>query len=167
MRLLGRLILAALGLVLAVPCGALALAVGAIGDPALRDLGAALGVAGAAAILDALAAGMPETGWALARGALLAVLVLVALPPGVAALVGELVGTRRAAWYGGVGGALSAALPWLARTRGPGHDALPAEARLTVLLFVAGAASGLAYWIVAGRSAGPGAGGVAPVPPRP
>jgi hypothetical protein len=49
-------------------------------------------------------------------------------------------------------GALTAALPWLARSR-VSDVALAAEGRITALLFLAGAASGLVYWLVAGRSA--------------
>jgi hypothetical protein len=54
-------------------------------------------------------------------------------------------------------------VPWLARgfTRtGAGAEALALEARITAVLFLTGAASGLVYWLIAGRHHG------AALPPR-
>jgi hypothetical protein len=75
------------------------------------------------------------------------------MPPIFVALVGEIAGIRSFIWYGFGTGALTAIIPWI--SRGESVDAIPgAEARLTMLLFLAGAAAGLTYWLVAGRSAG-------------
>lgn len=155
MRLLGRLILGALALVLALPCGALALIIGVLADPGLSGVAAVLGVAGLEAFFDAMASGLPDaTALALASAAAWGLFLLVALPPTLAGLVGELFRVSRLAWYGGASGALTAALPWFVRPGRVSTTALAAEGRVTALLFVAGAVSGLVYWMVAGRSAG-------------
>jgi hypothetical protein len=160
MRLLGRLVLGALALALALPCGVLALAIGVLADPGLSAVAAVLGVAGLEAVFDAMGSGLPDaTGLALASMAAWALFILVALPPTLAALVGEVFRLGRLAWYGGASGALSAALPWVLRPgvpriSGAPPAALVAEGRVTALLFVTGAVSGLVYWMVAGRSAG-------------
>jgi len=152
-RLLARLVLLVVGLSLAVPAGAVALAVGAALEPSAHGLAAAIG----AALIDAVLADAHGAGATAGRMALglwaLAGLVLVA-PPALAALVGEAAGLRSFAWYGGVSGALTAALPWLLRARDGVVSASAAEGRLTALLFVAGAVAGLTYWLVSGRSAG-------------
>jgi hypothetical protein len=59
-------------------------------------------------------------------------------------------------WYGFGCGALTAALPWLSHgsERLAEANVLGAEGRITALLFLTGAVAGLAYSLVAGRSAG-------------
>jgi hypothetical protein len=155
MRLLGRLILLTVGLAMAIPFGFLALLVGVTLDPAARDLLGSLGLAGVEAIVSDLAEGGPAGAESLS---LLVefwagFMTLVVAPPAFAALVGEVAGWRSFAWYGAAAGALAAALPWLSSSR-VAEAALPAEGRITALLFLAGAVSGLAYWLLAGRSAG-------------
>ncbi len=157
MSYLGRIVLFCLGLLFAIPAGLVALAVGMLVEPAARELVAELGIAGIDAFLSDFwadggsefeAAGLIAGLWALSA-------TLLVLPPTFVALVGEVVGLRSFIWYGFGTGLLTAALPWLGR--GIGHwegAALGAEARLTVLLFLTGAAAGLTYWLVAGRSAG-------------
>ncbi len=173
MRALGRLILGAFALLLALPCGVLALTVGVLADPGLSGVAAVLGIAGITAFLDAASSGLPDAAaLALASAVAWGLLVLVALPPTLAALVGELCRLRRLAWYGGASGALTAALPWFVRPGSGAAATLMAEGRVTALLFVTGAISGLVYWMVAGRSAGrltPGVGGgdVPSSPPSP
>jgi hypothetical protein len=157
-RFFGRAFLFLLGLVFAIPAGLLTLAVGVVIEPAARELLAALGVAGYEALLsDLWQDGVPDYDvggvvvglWALSS----AVLVL---PPALVALVGEVAGLRSFVWYGFAAGALTAALPWLSRDGGQWTEsaALGAEGRITTLLFLTGAAAGLTYWLVAGRSAG-------------
>lgn len=158
MRFLGRLVLAALGLVLAIPAGAGALSLLLVVDPTAQGwlLGGAL--AGLDAALPDLAAGLaPETMLIALAGLAQALFVLLVLPPFLVALVGETLGWRGLSWYGGACGLLTAALPWLVRgAPRPGGPAerLAAEAHLTAILFLAGAAAGLVYWLVAGRRAG-------------
>jgi hypothetical protein len=155
MRFLGRFLLLAIGLGLAIPFGFLALLVGVMLDPAARDLLGTLSLAS----VEAIVADLAEGGLADAESLSLFVelwaglTTLVVAPPTFAALVGEVAGWRSFAWYGGAAGALAAALPWLARSR-MAEAALPAEGRITGLLFLAGAVSGLVYWLVAGHSAG-------------
>jgi hypothetical protein len=59
-------------------------------------------------------------------------------------------------WYAGGAGAVTALLPWLGRARVGrfAEAALQAEGRITALLFLTGATTGLVYWAIAGRSAG-------------
>ncbi|HEY7382889.1 MAG TPA: hypothetical protein VH743_04395 [Beijerinckiaceae bacterium] len=158
MRFFGRILLLIFGLFLAVPTGLLVLLIGVSVEPAAQDLLATLGLAGLDAVYseiwrggtpDVVAADLIVGAWAVSTTILL-------LPPALVAVVGEAIGARSFVWYGFGCGALTAALPWLVRGSGPlpaSHPALGAEARLTALLFLAGAASGLTYWLVAGRSA--------------
>lgn len=154
--MLGRLLLAAFALTLAIPAGALALAAGALLDPAFRDAFGRLGLVGLVAGLSDLAQGLPPDIAVLAALAFAQALgLLLILPPTLAALIGETLGLRSLVWYGGATGGLMALLPWLARgAPSPSAGATGTEARLTVLLLLAGAAAGLVYWLIAGRSAG-------------
>ena len=158
MRLLGRAVLFLFGLFLAIPAGLLVLSIGIAVEPAAQDLLAALGVAGLDAVwsdfwrddVDALATeGFLVGLWTLSAA-------LFVLPPTFVALTGEVLGIRSFVWYGFGCGALTAALPWLRRGSAQWNEsgALGAEGRITALLFLAGAAAGLTYWLVAGRSAG-------------
>lgn len=154
MRVLGRLLLLPIGLGLAVPFGFLALLIGLAFDPTARELLGAIGLASAEAIFADLAGGLPDAqAFSTVLDLWAGLLALLVLPPAFAALVGEVAGWRSAAWYGGAAGALTAGLPWLTRSRMT-EAALPAEGRITALLFLTGAVSGLIYWLVAGRSAG-------------
>ena len=156
---LARILLATLGLLMALPVGALALIGGVLLDPALRQAFSRLGLAGGLAGLADLAAGLPPDTATLMLAALAQLLaLLVVLPPVLTVLIGELFGLRSALWYGGVCAALTAALPWLARGAAlpPAGPAAAAEARLSLLLLATGAASGLTCWLIAGRSAGAG-----------
>lgn len=82
--------------------------------------------------------------------------MLVCLPPAIVGLSGAMLRARGILWYGAGCGILTAALPWLARgaVRPGAPGFVAAEARLTLVLFVAGASSGLVYWLIAGRRAG-------------
>jgi hypothetical protein len=159
-RFVGRVFLYVFGLVLAIPAGLAMFAIGLAVEPAAQELVAALGMAGFEDLLsDLWDEGLSETApgtlflqlWALSA-------VLFVLPPALVALVGEIAGTRSFVWYGFGCGALMAALPWLSRggERLGGGQVLGAEGRITALLFLTGAAAGLTYWLVAGRSAGAG-----------
>ncbi|KAB1075590.1 hypothetical protein [Methylobacterium planeticum] len=161
MRVLGRLLLLCLALVLAVPAGALMLGLALVLDPAAQAWLAGGALAGLDATLSDLAAGMaPETMLLALAGIAQALAVLLVAPPVLVALVGETLRLRTLAWYAGGAGLLSAALPWLARGgAGPGGaERLAAEGHLSAILFLAGAAAGLVYWLVAGRSAAEPAG---------
>ncbi|AWN51351.1 hypothetical protein [Methylobacterium sp. 17Sr1-1] len=161
---LGRLLAVATALLMAVACGAVALGVGVVMDPVLRDLMGALGLSGLEAVLSDLAEGyapdpaMVEGAVSLGR----AVLLLVAVPPALNAVVGEVLGWRSLVWYGGATGLLTALLPWLMRGgAGPARAEIGAgieagEGRVTAILFCAGGVAGLVYWLGAGRFAGRG-----------
>lgn len=157
---LGRLLAVATALLMAVACGAIALGVGVALDPALRELLGALGLSGLEAVLSDLAEGYaPDPG--MIEGAVSlgrAVLLLVAVPPALNAVVGEVLGWRSLAWYGGATGLLTALLPWLMRGgAGPAAAGIGAgEGRVTAILFCAGGIAGLVYWLGAGRFAGRG-----------
>jgi hypothetical protein len=153
---LGRLVLWLVGLVLAIPAGAIALALGVLNEPAARETIARLGLAAFEAIFTiAAAGGDPDRViesllvgfWTLST-------VLVVAPVTLVSAVGEIAGARPFLLYGGATALLTAAIPWLARGGTGDAAALSAEGRLTAVLFVTGAAAGLVYWAVSGRSAG-------------
>jgi hypothetical protein len=155
---LGRFFLFGLGLLLAIPAGLMALAVGVVIEPAARELITVLGAAGVETFLSDLWQDSPAEFvtwdvflrlWALSA-------TLLVLPPTLVALIGEIAGIRSFVWYGFATGSLTAVLPWLGREseRWAESGAFGAEARITTLLFLTGAAAGLTYWLVAGRSAG-------------
>jgi hypothetical protein len=157
MRLLARLFLLVLGLAVAVPFGAVTLAAGLTADPAARDLLGALGLAGVESFMSDLLEGVPpDEATAYVTALSMGLFALLVAPPTLVALVGEILGVRSFVWYGGATGALTAGLPWIARARQTAgvSPALQAESRIMALLFLAGAVSGLGYWLVAGRSAG-------------
>jgi hypothetical protein len=160
MRLIGRLFLAVLGLVIAIPFGAVALAIGVALEPAARELAGTLGFATLWSILGDLAAGdMPdERAVALFAAFYTAVFAILVAPPALIAIIGEVLGWRAFLWYAVGTGAVTAALPWAGRARGglsrSSEAALQAEGRITLILFVTGAVTGCAYWLIAGRSAG-------------
>jgi NADH:ubiquinone oxidoreductase subunit 6 (subunit J) len=78
---------------------------------------------------------------------------LLIAPPLFIALISEVIGARRALWYAGATGLLTAAVPWL--LRGSPRMASPAELHVSLVLGLTGAVAGLVYWMIAGRSAGP------------
>lgn len=161
MGVLGRWLLAGFGLMLAIPAGALVLGAGALLDPVSREMVGSLGLVGFLSGLSDLASGLPPDVLVAAFAAFARALgVLLVLPPVAAAVIGETFGWRSAAWYGGASGAATALLPLVARggVRPPaGSGALAAEGRVLAILFLTGAASGLVYWLIAGRDAGRGA----------
>lgn len=166
MRLVGRLFLLVLGLAVAIPFGTVALAIGVALEPAAREIAGTLGFATLWSIFSDLAAGEPpdERAVALFTAFSTAVFALLVAPPALVAVIGEVLGWRAFLWYSVATGAATAALPWAGRARGGlsrfSDTALAAEGRLTLILFVTGAVTGVVYWLVAGR----GAGGARPVP---
>ncbi|MER2250985.1 hypothetical protein ABS772_13775 [Methylorubrum podarium] len=158
MRLLGRLLLAAFALILAIPAGALTLAAGVLLDPSFRETLGRLGLVGLLSGLSDLAQGLPPDMAAMAVILFAQALgLLLILPPTLAALVGETLRLRSPVWYGGATGLSTALLPWLVRGGPPpaaGSAAAGAEARLAAILLAAGAVSGFVYWLIAGRSVG-------------
>ncbi len=160
MRLVGRVLLLALGLALAIPFGVVTLAIGVGLEPAARELVGALGLATLWQILADLVAGEAPDARAVALFTAFAtgVFAILIAPPTLVAAIGEVLGWRALLWYAGGSGALTALLPWLGRARSGmarvTEAALRAEGRITLILFLTGAASGLVYWAIAGRSAG-------------
>lgn len=158
MRLLGHLFVAALALVLAIPCGAAILVLGAMLDPETSAALSRLGLVGLFAGLTDLASGIgPETLLFALAAIARALFVLLVVPPVLVAILGTVLHWRAATWYGAGTGLLTACLPWLARglsRPGTGSEALALEGRITAVLFLTGAASGLVYWLIAGRHSG-------------
>ncbi len=156
MRFLGRLILLILGLIFAIPAGALTLALGIFSEPAAQQLVALIGTA----VFDLLFAeamqnGDPDVVIAeFALGFAFVSLVLLVVPITFVAISGEVTGTRSVIFYGLVTGLITAAIPWLMRGGFVETPALEAEWRITALLFVTGAVAGFVYWLITGRSAG-------------
>ncbi|WP_407525042.1 hypothetical protein [Methylobacterium oryzisoli] len=156
MRWIGRLLVVAFALCVAIPCGAAMLGLGALLDPALRDLAGTLGLAAIEAILAELAAGYPPDPGMLdaVLTAGRALVLLVVVPPTLNAVVGEVLRWRSLAWYGGATGFLTALLPWLMRGAPQAGPAAAAEGRITAILFLTGGVAGLVYWLLAGRWTG-------------
>ncbi|MGU3285888.1 hypothetical protein [Methylobacterium mesophilicum] len=161
MHLLGRLILGAFALLLAVPAGAGILVLALLIDPSANAWLTGGALAGVDMALSDLSAGLPpEALVLLVAGLAQALFVLLFVPPALVGFAGEVFGRRGLLWYGAGIGILTAALPWLARggvrpaAAGADPGLLAAEARLTLILFVVGAGAGLVYWLVAGRGAG-------------
>jgi hypothetical protein len=160
MRLVGRAFLLVLGLALAIPVGLVTLAIGVAVEPAARELVGTLGFATLWSILVDLFSGEApdERAVALFTAFATGVSALLIAPPTLIAIVGEVLGWRALLWYAGGSGALTAMLPWIGRARSGlarvAESALAAEGRITLILFLTGAASGLVYWAIAGRSAG-------------
>lgn len=154
MRFLGRLFIGSLALLLAIACGTAILGLGMMLDPVSREVLGRLGLVGLFSGLNDLASGIgPETLlFALAAFAR-ALFVLLVVPPVLVAVLGEALNWRSAPWYGAGTGFLTALVPWLARgaARSGGTQALVLEGRITAILFLTGAASGLVYWLIAGR----------------
>ncbi len=162
MHALGRLFLGAFALLLAVPAGFAVLALALVVDPTAQAWLTGGALAGLDMAVSDISAGLPpEALGLLIAGLAKALFVLLVVPPAVIGLGGEILGRRGLLWYGAGCGALTAALPWLARGASRSGDAraeptlMAAEARLTLILFVAGACAGLVYWLIAGRGAGP------------
>ena len=156
MHALGRLLFWIVGLILAIPAGAIALALGVLNEPAARETIARLGLAAFATVFRIAAEGgdpqpLVETlflgFWTLST-------VLVIAPVTLVSAIGEIAGARSFLLYGGATALLTAAIPWIARGGVGDPTALSAEGRLTAILFVTGAVAGMVYWAVAGRSAG-------------
>ncbi len=82
-------------------------------DPVLRDTLGTLGLSGLEAVLSDLAEGYaPDPG--MVEGAVSlgrAILLLVAVPPVLNAIVGEVLGWRGLAWYGGATGSSRRSCP--------------------------------------------------------
>jgi hypothetical protein len=156
MRWLRRLFAVPFGLVVAVTASSLFLITASVADPVMGSFaGGALWV-GLWTLIDAAAAVDDPTLMiesTLADAGRLFATVLLA-PPVFVALLGEAIGARRVWWYAGATGLLTGALPWLAR--GGTRPATPEEIRIAIILALVGTVAGLVYWLIAGRSAGPG-----------
>lgn len=157
-----RFLLVPIGLTLAIPAGAMFLAVGAVLEPAARAFLGNVSLSGLLALLFDVSDGqeLEAFGIFLFRLMLLVSMLLIA-PLMLVVLIGEVLRLRSYVWYSGACGVTTALVPWLLRA-GQGSamsdtvtdPAQVAELRITLLLFLTGVVSGFVYWLVAGRSAG-------------
>jgi hypothetical protein len=154
MRLLARLLMVPFGIGAAITAGIVFLVVAVFTNSAVGELFAGLSVASLFAFFDSFTAlGEPDiAGQQLLLALWMFAVAVVAIPPTAVALIGELAGWRSFMWYSGATGAVSAAIPWLAR--GSAERATAGEFNVTLALFLAGALAGLVYWMIAGRTAG-------------
>jgi hypothetical protein len=156
-RFLGRLVLFLVALILAIPAGTVTLAVGVIMEPTAHELIARVGIA----LIDVLFTEAIGDGAAdlvvrdVIFGLWLLSLILLIAPVGLVGLIGETIGSHSFLFYSGLTGLATAAIPWLMRGGFVQTPAIQAELRLTAILFLTGAVSGLVYWAIAGRTAGP------------
>jgi hypothetical protein len=150
-RLVARLVLIPLSLMLAIAAGTAFLTGAIVLDPAARRLAGELWEQGIPVLAEALVFG--DSTLVFEGGPLsAAATTLLVLPPLFTALLAEVAGLRSLAWHAGATGAVTAMLPWLLRESQ--RDASATELHLSLLLLATGAASGLVYWLLAGRSAG-------------
>lgn len=152
--MLRRLIVMCFGFVIAAGTGAVFLLVSALFDPATRDAGLAVTLAGIFAVIDeALREGDPEQAAAALGFVVWAVVIATCVAPlAIAALIGEAAGARSFVWYSGVSGVLAGASPWIARAAKGlerAQTASDAESRLALLFFLTGALTGAIYWLIA------------------
>jgi hypothetical protein len=152
-RIIGRLLLMALVLPVAIATGAFALLVAALIDPVLAPLSGALVQAGFHAFAETVfALGDPHADLeAAARFGRLAFALLV-LPPAFVALATEIAGARGFLWHVGGTALLTGAVPWLLRSAA--RVPTPDETHITLVLMAVGALSGFVYWLLAGQWAG-------------
>lgn len=158
LRLIWRLLLGSFALMLAIPFGSFVLGGGILADPSLRDLvGSFVRASISSGLWDIVTTLSPDGAIEAVLAFAKSVLIVLTVPPVLVAVIGEVLGLRASAWYGGASGLITASLPWIARG-GPKFpiDPLAAtgEGRLATMLFLSGAASGLVYWAIAGWSAG-------------
>jgi hypothetical protein len=150
MRIIGRLLLAGLALLFAVPTGGIVLfiALSALFGEVLADAVPDLIVSlFSAAALD------PEIVAEGVAALLFGILpTLLVLPPLVVLLAGEILGARSLAFHAGLTGAITAAMPFLLRSGE--RVASPEEVHLSLALALSGAAAGTIGWLIAGRTAG-------------
>lgn len=157
MSAIGRAFVVLFALCCAFAVGALTLGFAAIADP---DFGRLIAF-GARALIDyafntAFAYDDPQAAFALLARMWTILAIVLAGPATLIGLIGEITRMRSVVFYSGACGAVTAMLPWLARS---GYSSHPfsgnwGEGRITLALFLIGAMAGLAYWLIAGRSAG-------------
>lgn len=155
MRWIGRLVLMAFALPVAIAAGCVFLLFALIVDPVMAAMTGDTLFVGFWSLMDAIfAADDPAF---VVEGALTGLgrlfLTLMVAPLLFIALASEVTGARRVLWYMGATGLLTAAVPWL--LRGSPHMTSPAELHVSFVLGLAGAVAGFVYWMIAGRSAGP------------
>lgn len=158
MSLIGRFFVILLALSVAIATAAVTMGLVALSDPVFGRMvmGAArLGVEMVVSLLEATET--PEKAIRLLMALWSAAVTIVAGPPVIAGLVGEVARRRTFVWYSGISGALAALMPWVAL--GAARTPTPDEMRITLSLFFVGAMGGLAYWAVARM-------GWTPAPPR-
>ena len=159
-----RLLLVPIGLTLAIPSGALFLMIGGVLEPSARAFLGNLSLSGLLALLlDVTEEQNLEAFGVFLFSTMMLVSMLLIAPLVLVVLAGEILRLRSYVWYSGMCGVLTGAVPWLLRAGQSGEmtvsstdPAQIAELRITLLLFLTGVVSGFVYWLVAGRSAGPG-----------
>src|SRR5689334_18272102 len=119
-----RLFLGLIGLTLAIPAGAVFLAVAGMLAPETRDLAGDLTVASAIALLSSALNGEgPDLAFAMAAGGFWALTTAVlCLPPILTAAVGAAAGVGSYVWYAGGSGVLAVAIAWLGHPAGHALD---------------------------------------------
>jgi hypothetical protein len=141
-------------LLVALAAGTVFFLIAALADPVMAALAGQSLFVGFWSLMDAILGS--ENPDAVVADALSGVgrltLILFVLPPVFVAVLGEVIGLRRLAWYAGGTGLLAAAMPWL--LRGSPRIASPDELRVSLVLGLTGAVAGSVYWLVAGRGAG-------------
>jgi hypothetical protein len=155
-----RLLLVCLALVASTASALVFLPIATLIDPATRGAGADLTAAASVSLLErALSDQAPGQALTLMlSGIRSAAAIVCCLPILVIGLIGETARVGSWLWYTIATGALTAAIPFVARGAGRVSDAAQSvEIRFATVFFLTGVVAGAIYWFVAGRSARPSA----------
>jgi hypothetical protein len=153
-----RLVTIIIALVLAMTSAIIFLPIAALVDPVTRTASANLTAAALEAVVSsALNDPAPGLTFAMIGHGIRAVAAIIcAVPIIVIGLIGEAAKVASWLWYSVATGLVTAAVPFVLRLHtGASANRLASavEIRFALAFFLTGIVSGLAYWLVAGRSA--------------
>jgi hypothetical protein len=151
-------ILGVFGLTVAIAAALVVLPIASLLDPVTRQAGAAFAHFAFFSLADAGLAESPALAASeLARFVWTAIVAVCVVPLAITVLIGAVARVHSLIWYAGATGFIAALAPWVARAAlgtTKAVSASPAELRFAFVFFLTGAASGLVFWLLAGRDAG-------------
>jgi hypothetical protein len=152
-----RAILSVFGMTVGIAAALVVLPAAALIDPATREAGAAFAHFAFFSMADsALERSSAVAVAELARFVWTVLVAVCVIPLVLTVLVGAAAGVHSLAWYAGGTGVFAALSPWIARAAfhsAKAASASAAEMRFAFVFFLTGAAAGLVFWLLAGRSA--------------
>ncbi|MCC2096255.1 MAG: hypothetical protein KDJ29_05160 [Hyphomicrobiales bacterium] len=165
MQTIGRWLVIAFGLGLAISAAIIFLPLALISDPLLGEVGPAIAEQGIEGLVLLFLSSEAVASFAGGLFAIvwMAIVAICVAPVTITGVIGEAAGIRSIFWYAGATGLLAGAMPWILRAaKGTGGGAAgagdslarAAELRISLIFLLTGLAAGLVYWLVAGRNAG-------------